>query len=212
VHEAHTGHESKVGRSWSSWCVRPDRTARHEMALRGPRRRIGVADAHHRAGTVGPMAMLESYRQRSQAEIAVVVWLWQAHDQRPDRVLDLLAGDPLPGADQRVPGLLPHVGQVHGVDPVGHLPRAPQVLALDFRGRLTSLFLSGLVDRADHHPAPPRRGVQAPDREPAHHAHRGGGVPGRVVQQPLRPVWPAVPAAPGDTPPVHPRQLAGQRR
>ena len=55
----------------------------------------------------------------------------QPHDQGLHRVLEVLAGDPLAGADQRVPGLFPHVGQVHGVDPVGHLPRAPQVLPLD---------------------------------------------------------------------------------
>ena len=61
-------------------------------------------------------------------------------------------------------------------------------------------------------PARTRRLLQAPDREPAHHAHRGGGVPARVVQQPLGPVRRPVPAMPGDTPPVHPGQLAGQRR
>ena len=64
---------------------------------------------------------------------------------------------------------------------------------------------------------PPRRPRRAAasspaDREPAHHAHRGEGVPARVVQQPLRPVRRPVPAMPGDTPPVHPGQLAGQRR
>ena len=131
------------------------------------------------------------------------------------RVLDVLAGNPLPGADQRVPGPLPHVGQVHGVDPVGHPARAPQVLAFDSRRGLAGLFLPGLVDRADHQPAPPpapRRLLQPGHREPAHHAHRGGGVPARVVQQPLRPVRRPVPAMPGDAPPVHPRQLAGQRR
>jgi hypothetical protein len=140
---------------------------------------------------------------------------WQPHEQGLDRVLDLLAGDPLAGADQRVPRLLPHVGQVHRGDAIRHLPRAPQVVALDARGGLAGLFLAGLVDRADHQPAPPpapRRGVQALHREPAHHAHRGGGVPARVVQQPLGLVRRPVPAMPGDAPPVHPGQLAGQRR
>ena len=139
----------------------------------------------------------------------------QPHEQGLHRVLEVLAGDPLPGADQRVPGPLPHVRQVHCIDPVGHPARAPQVLAFHARGRLAGLFLSRLVDRADHHPSPPPapcRRIQAAGREPAHHAHRGRGVPARVVQQPLRPVRRPVPALPGDTPPVHPGQLADQRR
>ena len=139
----------------------------------------------------------------------------QPHDQRLDRVLDVLAGNPLPGADQRVPGLLPHVGQVHRVDPVGHLPRAPQVLALDSRGGLAGLFLPGLVDRPDHQAAPPppapRRVLQPGRREPAHHAHRGEGVPARVIEQPLGPVRRLVPGVPGDAPPVSLRQLAHHR-
>jgi len=51
--------------------------------------------------------------------------------------------------------------------------------------------------------APPRTGAPRSSRRTC---------PDRVVQQMLRPVRPPVPAAPGDTPPVHPRQLAGQRR
>jgi hypothetical protein len=35
--------------------------------------------------------------------------LWQAHGQRLHRVADVLGGDPLPGADQRVPGPLTHM-------------------------------------------------------------------------------------------------------
>ena len=131
----------------------------------------------------------------------------QPHDQGPDRVGDVLAGDPLPGADQRVPGLVPHAGQVHGVDPVGHPSAHPMYWRLTPGGGLSRFFLPGLVDRADHHPAPPpapRRLLQALGREPAHHAHRGGGVPARVVQKPLRPVRRPVPAMPGDAPPVHP--------
>jgi Tn3 transposase DDE domain len=50
-------------------------------------------------------------------------------------------------------------------------------------------FLPGLVDRADHQaaaPTAPAGGLVQPGRrEPAHHAHRAEGVPGRVVQQPL---------------------------
>ena len=90
----------------------------------------------------------------------------QPHDQGLHRVGDVLAGDPLPGADQRVPGPLPHVGQVHGVDPVGHLPRAPQVLALDSRGGLAGLFLPGLIDRADHQARPASRAALPPPARP----------------------------------------------
>jgi hypothetical protein len=52
----------------------------------------------------------------------------QPHDQGLDRVLDVLLRDPLPGADQRVPGPGPHVRQVDRVDPVCHPARAPHVL------------------------------------------------------------------------------------
>ena len=139
----------------------------------------------------------------------------QAHEQGLHRVLDVLAGDPLAGADQRVPGLVPHVGQVDGVDPVGHPARAPQVLALDSRGGLAGLFLPGLVDRPDHQAAapaaPPGCLLQPGHREPAHHAHRGEGVPARVVQQPLGLIRRPVPGMPGDAPPVELRQLAHHR-
>jgi len=56
--------------------------------------------------------------------------VWQAHDQRLHRVLEVLGRYPLPGADQRVPGLLPHIRQVHHSDPVRHLAHTPQVLPL----------------------------------------------------------------------------------
>ena len=139
----------------------------------------------------------------------------QAHDQGLDRVLDVLAGDPLPGADQRVPGAFPHVRQVHGVDPVGHPARAPQVLPLDARGGLAGLLLPGLVDRPDNQatapfPAPGRL-LQPGRREPAHHAHRGEGVPAGVVEQPLGLVRRLIPGMPGDAPPVPLRQLAHHR-
>ncbi len=39
----------------------------------------------------------------------------QPHDQGLDRVLDVLLRDPLPGADQRVPGPGPHVRQAAGL-------------------------------------------------------------------------------------------------
>ena len=115
-----------------------------------------------------------------------------------------------------MPGLLPHVRQVHGSNLVRHLPRTPQVLALDPRGRRAGLFLPGLVDRADHQaaapPAPAGGLLQPGRREPAHHAHRREGIPGRVVQQPLGPIRRPVPGIPGDTPPIHPGQPTGQRR
>jgi hypothetical protein len=85
---------------------------------------------------------------------------------------------------------LPHVGQVHGVDAVGHLPRASQVLAFDPASGLVGLFLTGLIDRPDHQaaaaPAAPGCFLQPGHRKPAHHGHRGEGIPARVVQQPLR--------------------------
>ena len=42
----------------------------------------------------------------------------------------MLGRDPFPRADQRVPGAFPHVRQVHGIDPVGHLADTAQVLRL----------------------------------------------------------------------------------
>ena len=105
----------------------------------------------------------------------------QPRDQGRHRVGDLLAGDPLPGADQRVPGALPHIGQVHRVDPVGDAPGAAHVLALDARRGGAVLFLPGLVQRPGPHPArppvPPRGPVQPGHREPAHDAHRRPGCP-----------------------------------
>ena len=92
--------------------------------------------------------------------------------------------DPLPGADEHVPGLVSHIGQMNGVDPVGHLPRTPPGTGVSRPGS-RRLFLTGLVDRADHHPASPPapcRLFQAVGREPAYHAHRGGGVSAHVVQ------------------------------
>ena len=42
-----------------------------------------------------------------------------------------------------------HVRQVHGVDPVFHPARAPQVLPLDTAGGLAFLLLTGLIQRPD---------------------------------------------------------------
>src|ERR1017187_1756605 len=53
---------------------------------------------------------------------------WQAHKQRLHRVLQMGPGDPLPRADQRMPGILAHIREVHGVDPVRNPgPRSPGI-------------------------------------------------------------------------------------
>ena len=100
--------------------------------------------------------------------------------------------------------------------PLATFPAHPRYWRLTPAVAWPAFSWPGLVDRADHHPAPAPaaagRRFQPGHREPAHHGHRGEGVPARVVQQPLGPVRRPVPAAPGDAPPVHPRQLAGQRR
>ncbi len=115
-----------------------------------------------------------------------------------------------------MPHLLPDIRQVHGIDPVRHPARAPQVLPLDPGRHLTRFLLPGLVDRPDHQvPAAPlalpRRLFQPGHREPAHHPHRREGIPPRVIQQPLRLIRRPVPRLPGHAPPVHPPQLADQR-
>ncbi len=79
----------------------------------------------------------------------------QAGDQRRYRVADVLARYPLPGADQRVPGALPHVRQVHGVNAVRDPARASQVLPLDTGRASTVLLLPGLIQRPGRHPARP---------------------------------------------------------
>ena len=137
----------------------------------------------------------------------------QSHHQGPDRVGDVLAGDPLPRAGQRVPGLLPHVRQVHRVDPVRDPVRAPHVLPFDAGSAFAFLLLAGLVQRPDHQvPAPPpalARGlVQSGDGEPADCRE---GIPARPVQQPLRLVRRPVTHQPRHAPPVPLRQLAHHR-
>ncbi len=140
----------------------------------------------------------------------------QPHEPGPGRITDVLSRDPLPGADRRVPGLFPDVRQVHRVNAVRHPARAAQVLPLHPRGGRALLFLPGLVDRPDHQvpaaPAAAPRGLLQPGhREPAHRAHRGDGVPARMVQQPLRLIRRPVPGITGDAPPVQLRQLAHHR-
>ena len=130
--------------------------------------------------------------------------------------LQLLARDPLPGGDQRVPGALAGIGQVHGGDPVGHFPGAarPQVVALDPGRALALLDLAGLIDRADRQAAAAAGAgglVQPGDREPAHRPHRRGGIPDRPAEQPLRLIRGPVPGLLSERPPVAPRDLAHQR-
>ena len=111
-----------------------------------------------------------------------------------------------------MPGLLPHIGQVHGIDPVLHAAGAPHVLPLDAGRGLAFLLLPGLIQRPDPQGPRPAGGlIQAGHREPAHHAHRGESVPGSMVQQPLGPIRRAVPDVPGDRPAVPLRQAAHHR-
>ncbi len=139
-----------------------------------------------------------------------------AAGRRPSggRVADLPGRDPLARPDQRVPGPLTYIRQVHRVDPVGHPAGAPQVLALD-PGRLGSLLLlAGLVQRRDTHARPGagrRAALQPRHREPAHPAHRRPLIPRRPVEQPLRAVRRPVSDLLGDRPPVALGQVADQR-
>jgi hypothetical protein len=138
----------------------------------------------------------------------------QSHGPGPARILDLGPRDPLPGADQRVPGALADVGQVDGIDPVGHFPGAAQVLPLHARRGGARLLLAGLIQRPDHQPAPaagtPRRLGQAGDSEPAHRSSRRGCVPHGPAEQPLGLIRRPVPGMLGDRPAVTPGQAAGQ--
>lgn len=115
----------------------------------------------------------------------------QPHRSGPYRVGDVLGGDPLPGADQGVPGLFPHVGQVHSVDAVGDPSGAAHVLAFDPGGRRALFLPAGLVQGTDRHgaraTAAASRLVQSRRGEPAAPAHCLPGVPGRAVEEPLGP-------------------------
>ena len=125
-------------------------------------------------------------------------------------------GNPLPGADQRVPGTLPDIGQVHRVHAVGDPAGAPHVLPLDAGRGGPLLLLPCLIQDPGPQPArpavPPGGPVQPGRGEPAHDAHRRLSIPAGMIQQPLRPVRRRVPAEPGDAPPVPLRQVAHHRR
>jgi hypothetical protein len=140
--------------------------------------------------------------------------LRQAHDQRLHRIGEVLGGDPLPGADQRMPGPLAHIRQMHRGDPVGHLAHTPHVMPLDAGGGRALLDLAGLIDRPDPQPPPPARPagrlIQPGHREIAHHPHRGDGVPNRPVQQPLGPLRCPVTRLLRDRPAIALGQVTGQ--
>ena len=126
----------------------------------------------------------------------------------------MLAGDPLPGRDQGVPGALAGIGQVHRGDPVGCFPGAAQVVPLDPGRALALPVLAGLIDRADRQAAAAAGAgglVQPADREPAHCPHHRGGVPDGPAEQPLHPVRGPVPGLLGERPAVAPGNLAHQR-
>src|ERR1035437_2028352 len=55
----------------------------------------------------------------------------QPRPQRLHRIRDVLTRYPLPEPDQRVPGLLPHIGQVNRIDSVRDPVRAAHMLTLD---------------------------------------------------------------------------------
>ena len=138
----------------------------------------------------------------------------QLHHRAPGRILEMLTGDPLPGGDQRVPGSLAGIGQVHGSDPVSYFPGAAQVVALDAGGALALLDLAGLIDRPDGKaPAAAVAGglVQSGDGEPAHRPHHRQGVPDRPAEQPLHPVRRPVPGPLGQRPAITSRQITHQR-
>ena len=111
--------------------------------------------------------------------------------------------------------MLAHIRQVHGIDPVGDLARAPQVLPLDTGRGDARLFLTRLVQRPDHQAAPPPATeagfIQPGYREPPDHAHRRERVPCRAAEQPLRPVRRTVSRVLGDRPAIASRQPADQR-
>jgi hypothetical protein len=115
-----------------------------------------------------------------------------------------------------MPGLFPHIRQVHRGDPVGHLPGAAQVVPLDAGGALALLDLPGLIDRPDRQAAAPAglaSGlIQALHREPAHYPDRRCTVPDRPVEQPLGLIRRAVPGMLGDRPAIAPGDLAHPAR
>nr|WP_236051651.1 hypothetical protein [Nonomuraea cypriaca] len=126
----------------------------------------------------------------------------QAGGDRRDGVGDLLGGDPLAGADQRVPGPGSDVGQVDGVDAVVDAACAAHVLTLDTGCGLSLLLLAGLVQRADGQAGGAGDRVQSVGGVAAYGAHRPGGVPAGAVQQALGGGGRAVPGVLGDRPAV----------
>jgi hypothetical protein len=98
----------------------------------------------------------------------VTVWvLGSAHGHGPDRIAQVLGRNPFPGADQRVPGPFPHIRQVHGVDPVGHVAHAAQILPLHPGRASTRLDLARFVDRTDRQAPPPPGRTRSSRHHPA---------------------------------------------
>ena len=122
----------------------------------------------------------------------------QSRDQALHGVLDVLGRDPLPRPDQRVPGLLPHVGQVHRVDPVRHAARRSPCTAVSPRRSRTP------ASPGPSRPAPRPPAGGAADRRAAASSPAAayfltwliaaGLVPRGPVQQPLRPAGVRSPA------------------
>ena len=138
----------------------------------------------------------------------------QLHDPPLHGVVEVLARDPLPGRDQRVPGALAGIGQMDRGNPVGHLPGAAQIVTLHAGRALTLLDLAGLIDRADRQGAAAKAAgglVQPGDGEPPHHPHRRTGVPDSAAEQPLHPIRSPVPGPLGQRPAVTSGQVAHQR-
>ncbi len=135
----------------------------------------------------------------------------QPHPLACAGVIEVLTRDPLPEPDQRVPGVLADVGQVHGVDPVDDPAGASHVLAFDAGGGRAVLLLTGLIQRPDPQPGAPGDGVKAGDDEPPDHAHHLEGVPAGVVQQPLGLIGGGIPGPLRDAPAITFAQLRHAR-
>jgi hypothetical protein len=99
--------------------------------------------------------------------------------------------------------------------PLPQATGASHVLALDTRGGLAFLLLTGLIQGPDAQqvapPGPLGGLIQPGDGVPADVRHHPRGVPDRVVEQPLGLVRAAVTDPFGDRPPVAFGQVAGDR-
>ena len=137
----------------------------------------------------------------------------QPHHRAPGRVLQLLAGDPLPRRDQRVLGALARIRQVHRGDPVGHLARRSPGSVASPR-QCARLARPGWSRRSPRPPGRSARRYGRPgpvrNREPAP-PPSSGGVPDRPAEHPLHPVRRPVPSPLGHRPSVTPRDHSSAR-